>query len=108
MARVHSDCHPENNAEIVYFVKAINKNNNFHNANVQYRDNGAISIGSFLRIPCPMPIDQYTRGDISLVVSHFTAILLQLPEYLLLIGTNNAIEANSSSAFVFNNTHITV
>ena len=89
-------------------MKARNRNNTFYNVNVQYIDNGDISIGSFLRVPCPMTINQYMRGDIPLVVSNFTGILLRFPEYLPLIGTNNAIEANNSSAFVFNNTHITV
>ena len=31
----------------MYFVGARNRNNTFYNANVQYIDNGDISIGSF-------------------------------------------------------------
>ena len=81
-------------------MEARNRNNTFYNANVQYIDNGDISIGSFLQVPCSMTINQYMRGDIPLVVSNFTEILLRFPEYLPLIGINNAIKANNSPDFV--------
>ena len=78
VARVHPYFHPEKNVEIVYFMEARNTNNNFYNVNVQYRDNGSISIGSFPWVPCPIPIYQYMRGGIPFFVSGFSVNPLEI------------------------------
>lgn len=108
LAKVVSDSNVEENARVVYLMEARNQNKNLWNKNVNYRDNGAISVGSIIRLPCPMPIDSYMRCDIPLIVSHQPAILLKFPRIIRPIPLNNEIEANTSLAFVYNGAKVKV
>ena len=106
MAKVVSNCHEKENSRVVYLMEARNQNKNLWNKNINHRDNGAISVGSIIRIPCPMPIESYMRGDIPLIVSHQPAILLKFPRTVQAIPMVQESEANSSMSFVYNNARV--
>ena len=108
LCKVVSHKIPEENSRVVYLMEARNQNKNLWNKNVNHRDNGAISIGSIIRLPCPMPIDAYMRCDIPLVISHQPAILMKTPRALENVRMSNEIEANTSLAFLCNNSQVTV
>ena len=106
MARVVSTVHEEENSRVIYLMEARNQNKNLWNKNVNQRDNGAITVGSIIRIPCPMPVESYMRGDIPLIVSHQPSILLKFPRSLRSIPMNHEIEGNTSLAFVYNDARV--
>ena len=89
-------------------METRNQNKNLWNKNVNHRDNGAISIGSIIRLPCPMPIDAYVRCDIPLVICHQLAMLMKTPRALENNRMMNEIEANTSLAFLYNNSQVAV
>ena len=108
LCKVVSSYTEEENARVVYLMEARNQNKNLWNKNVNHRDNGSISIGSIIRLPCPMPINTYMRCDIPLIVSYQPAILLKFPSTIRSIPMNIEIESNTSSAFVYNSTDIEI
>ena len=103
---IFTGVHEEENSRVVYLMEARNQNKNLWSKNVNQRDNGAISVGSIIRIPCPMPVENYMRGDIPLIVSHQPAILLKFPRIMRPIAMNQEIEANTSLAFVYNEARV--
>ena len=108
LARVVSSLHPDENIQLVYIMEARNQNQNLWSKNVNHRDSGAISIGSIIRVPCPLPIDIYMRCDIPMIRSQFPAILLRSPARLGSVAINESIESNTSLAFVYNGTQVTI
>ena len=108
LAKIHSTVHPSENAKLIYIMEARNKNQNLWSKNVNLRDNGAVSIGSFIRIPSPLPVESYMRCDIPLIVSHSPVILLKPPLSVPQIYMNFSVEANTSLGFVYNNTQVRV
>ena len=107
LCRVHSLNSPEDNGKLVYMMEARNQNMNLWTKNIQLRDNGAISIGSFIRVPCPMPIQQYMRCDIPLLTSPLPAILLKTPR-MNTHPLNNEIESNTSLGFIYRGAIVTI
>ena len=55
-----------------------------------------------------MPINAYMRCDIPLVISHQPAILMKTPRTLENVRMSNEIEANTSLAFLYNNSQVAV
>lgn len=108
LAKIHSYAHVEDTNRLVYIMEARNMNSNLWNRNVNHRDNGAVSIGSLVRIARPMPIDSYMRGDIPMVVSHIPVVLLRYPDLIAAVQMNYEIEGNTSFGFVYNNVNLTV
>lgn len=108
LAKVHSTINPSDNAKLIYIMEARNKNQNLWSKNVNLRDNGAVSIGAFIRIPSPLPIEAYMRCDIPLIVSHSPCILLTPPSTVSQISMNFAIESHTSLGFVYNNARVNV
>ena len=100
LCRVHSTDSPEDNTKLVYIMEARNQNMNLWAKNINLRDNGAISIGSLIRFPCPMPIQQYMRCDIPLLMSQLPAILLKTPK-MNTHPLNHEIESNTSLGFIY-------
>ena len=89
----------EENSRVIYLMEARNQNKKLWNKNVNHRDNSEISIGSIIRLLCPMPIEAYMRCDVPLVISHQPAILMKTPRILENVRMSNEFEANTSLAF---------
>ena len=60
-------------------MEARNQNTQLWSNNIQYRDYGDISVGSYLRIPGPYHIDTYMKNDIPMINSAFSLVLLKPP-----------------------------
>jgi hypothetical protein len=89
-------------------MEAHNMNQSLWQKNLNHRDNGAVSVGSIIRMMCPMPIESYMRNDTPIVQSPYPVILLKFPTCLFAISMNQEIEANASLAFVYNNTQASI
>ena len=105
LARVSSNS--DDNSRLVYIMEARNQNTNLWSKNINQRDSGAVSVGSFIRFPSPMPITQYMRCDIPMIFSPLPAILLKTPT-MNTTRINQEIESNTSLGFVFNNVTLSI
>ena len=108
LAKIHSTLLPTENTKLIYLMEARNKNQGFWSKNVNLRDNGAVTIGSFVRIPSPLPVESYMRCDIPLIVSHSPCILLKSPSRVPQFPMNYEVESHTSLAFIYNNARVNV
>ena len=89
-------------------METMNQNEHLWRKCSVFRDNGILTIGSFVRVACPLPIDSYMRGDIPLLKTNHNAIILKNPSKIGSIPINNEIELNESHAFAYNNTEVKI
>ena len=108
LGKIHSTSNLSENSKLIYIMEARNKNQNLWSKNVNLRDNGAVSIGSFIRIPSPLPVESYMRCDIPLIVSHSPCILLKTPSTVPAISLNFGIELHTSLGFLYNHTRVNI
>ena len=106
LARCSCYKNEEEQNRLVYLMEARNQNTQLWSNNIQYRDNGAISVGSYLRIPGPYPIDTYMKNDIPMINSAFPLVLLKPPTKFTEIPINERIESDTSYAFVYIRTQL--
>ena len=92
----------------MYIMEGHNQNLNLRSKNINQRDNGALSIGSFIRFFSPLPIVTYMRGDIPMLSTDMNCILLKVPNSIGTVKMKEDIETNESYAFVYNNVHLNV
>ena len=69
---------------------------------LQRRDNGTFTIGSFFKIVAPLPIENNMKGDIPLIKTQIPLVLLKPPSTLPTVGIDMKIQENTSMAFVLN------
>ena len=108
LCRVYSQASEEENHQLVFVMEARNQNPSLWNKNTHHRDNGALSIGAFFRLLCPLPVTTYMQGDIPMLRSHMSCIILKFPRKMSAIVINQEIEANESRSFVYNGTQVNV
>ena len=70
--------------------------------NLEYRDNGTISIGTYFRILSPLPIENNMRGDIPLVKTQLPIIVLKSPSKVASVPVDLQLQEQTSMAFVYN------
>ena len=108
LCRVYSQSYQEDNDQLVYVMESRNQNSNLWNKNIHHRDNGALSIGSFFRFLCPLPIVTYMRGDIPMLRSHMPCVLLKFPSRIGTVAIEEEIETNESHSLVYNSAQLVV
>ena len=108
LMRVVTDTIREDHMKVAYVMEARNMNQNLFQNVLQYRDNGAITVGSVLRYASPQPITTYMRNDIPMLNSNTSAVVLRAPRSFLPIPTRGIIEANKTEAFVINRAQLDV
>ena len=96
------------NSRIIYLMESKNSNNVLFDRNLEYRDNGTITVGSFLKILAPQPIDNVMNGDVPLVKTPHPLIVLKRPSAIPSISIINEIQSHKSLSFVFNNRHLSI
>ena len=102
---------PNNNTEhsaLVYVMEYRTQNVSFWIDNATNRDNGNVSIGSFVRLMCPKPIESYMRNDIPLIESGYPFILLKTPSRFPTVSINEIIGPNISRPFVSNTVSLSI
>ena len=70
------------------------------NNNVEFRDNGVISIGTFFRVVTPLPIENKMRVDIPLIKTHIPLIVMKHPNLTRSIHIKKEIGNLNSLEFV--------
>jgi hypothetical protein len=97
-----------NGNQLFYMMVTRDINQALFERNIELRDNGVITIGSYFRIVAPKPINQLMNGDIPLLETNFPLIVLNPPAMSQKISVNMEIEGNASLAFVLNGTIVQV
>ena len=85
LCRVYSKENYSNGSRLIYLMESKNSNQCLFNKNVELRDNGVISIGTFVRILTPLAIENKMRGDIPLIKTHYPLIVMKRPSLKNLI-----------------------
>ena len=100
LCRVHSQNNYYNGSKLIYLMESKNSNQNMFNSNVEFRDNGVISIGTFFRVVTPLPIENKMRGDIPLIKTHIPLIVMKRPIITRSIRIRKEIGNLNSLGFV--------
>ena len=108
LMRVVTENMREDHMKVAYVMEAKNMNQNLFQNALQYRDNGAITVGSIIRYPSPHPITTYMRNDIPMLNSNTSSVVLKIPRAFYPIPMRRIIEADNTSAFVVNGTRLNV
>ena len=99
---------PEESNTVFYVMMSRDQNGEMFNRNIAFRDNGVISIGSYIRILAPMPIVSLMNNVTPMIVSNFPIVALKPPLYLEPIAASEAIQGDNSYAFINSNAHLHV
>jgi hypothetical protein len=102
LCRLHPESDHHNHSRLLYLMEANNSNNVLFERNLEYRDDGTMSVGCFFRILAPLPIENSMRGDIPLVKTQLPLIAMKRPSKLITTNINLQIQENTSMAFVLN------
>ena len=108
LLRVHSADNESENGQLFYMMESRNTNTCLWERNVEFRDNGIISVGSIIRIIAPRPIQSKMNGDIPMVQTPWPVIAMKLPLSFPVVHVDKGILGNCSKAFVYNGVQITV
>lgn len=66
----------EDHVKLIYLMESRNSNCVLFDKNVEYCDDGTVTIGCFMRILAPQPIENNMNGDIPLVRTPHPVILI--------------------------------
>ena len=58
ITRVYSVTNNDDNSRLVYIMQYRNQNKNLRSKKTNHRENGEISIGSYISLTCIFPTDQ--------------------------------------------------
>ena len=108
LCRVYSNKRYFDGSRLIYLMESKNSNQCLFNKNIELRDNGVISIGTFFRIVTPLPIENKMRGDIPLVKTHLPLIVMMRPSLKESIPIKKEIGNQNSLAFVLVGTTINI
>lgn len=108
LCKVVSQTHLDDNRKLIYLVESTNQNTELWKQNHTYRDNGAIHIGSLLRLASPKPVEKYMKNDIPMIVTDQKLHLLRFPSHLNTNKIDYQIEANTSLAFLYNGINLSM
>ena len=94
-----------NDKDLCYIMMTSDMNKRLFHRDLMLRDNGTITIGSYLRLLAPHPIERNMQG-IPLIKSFYPIIAMDSPSIINSIAVNNYIEGNQSGVAVLKNTEI--
>ena len=106
MFRQHA--HDNNGNQIFYMMMARAQNTELFNRNIEFRDNGVLTIGSYMKILAPMPITSLMNNETPMVESNFPIVALAPPATLTNISLNMEIQDEASQSFVVNGARLAV
>ena len=101
--RVYSTMNTSEHKRIIYLMESRNSNNNMFERNLDFRDNGTVTIGTFLRVIAPEAIEDFMNGDIPLIRTPCSLIVLKRPASMDTVAVNYEIGTNKTLAFCLNN-----
>lgn len=95
-------------SKLAYLMEARNQNKQLWNSNLEWRDNGVISIGTIFCILGPRPIDNVMSGDVPMLQSDFPAVIMKPPKLFVPVNIDPMIQGNTALAFTINNVELSV
>jgi len=110
LMRVYSENNPLQNSKLFYVLQGTGvggSNAHLWNRNPEHRDNGTITIGSFVRLANPAPVEKFMQ-NIPMVYCDITAIALRQHPSLGTIPINKNLDGNAAMAFTYNSRAITI
>ena len=105
LLRVHNEDGDNENSELFYLMITRDDNNKLFHRDLELRDNGVISIGSYLRILAPCEIEKNLQG-IPLIVTKKSAIAMREPLTLPNIPINKEIYGDTAVSSILNGKYI--
>jgi hypothetical protein len=93
---------------VCYLMETPDKNRDLWMRNPTLRDDGAITIGTVIRIISPEPITRLMADDIPMLETRLPVIVMKRPRELFQVPIDTGIASNSSRAFVYRNCQVTV
>ena len=94
-------------SHLIYIRIHHDQNARLFHRNLVLRDNGVITIGSFLRILSPHQVDEHMQG-IPLINTDSPAVALRLPNHYATVPTNTEIQGSQSLVAVWNNATLSI
>ena len=98
----------DNGNQIFYMMMPRVQKTELFNSNIEFRDNGVLAIGSYMKILAPMPITSLMNNETPMVESNFPIVALAPPAILPNIPLNMEIQGESSLSFVVNGARLVV
>ena len=98
-------CRHEN--ELCYIMMTNESNKRIFHRDLVLRDNGVVSIGTFMRILSPHPVQRNMQG-IPLICADAPAVVMCMPSYFPSYDIVNTIQGNESGVAVLNNADIDI
>ena len=95
-------------SRVIYLMESKNSNNVLFDRNMEHRDDGTITIGTFVRIMAPQAIENRMNGDVPLVKTPHPLIVMKRPTVLPTVSIINEVQIDRSLAFVLNNRQLNV
>ena len=100
LCRIHSEQNYMIGSKLIYLMESKNSNKCMFDKNVELRDNGVISIGTFFQIISPHPIVKKMRGDIPLLKTNKPLIVMNRHTLLHSIAVYKEVGEHNYMAFV--------
>ena len=92
---------------LCYIMKTPKQNKDLWHRNIEYRDNGTLTIGSVFRCLAPRPVERFMKYDIPSMESNFPIVLMRDPATFLQTDTDTEIQVNQMLGFSMNNCFVT-
>ena len=105
LIRIHN--HSEGD-RVAYMMESKSTNQVLWNRNIEFRDNGTVTIGTVIRILSPRPIDGFMPNNVPLITTQFPVVVMTRSKSLLSIGIKNLVEQNASFAFCQNHVKVSL
>ena len=103
LLKIYSAKSNTENSRLCYIMEARNTNTSLWDRNVELRDNGILTIGTYLRILAPKPITKMMSGDIPMIETQFPVIVMKPPSVNMdSIVIDYEIQGNNALAFFQN------
>ncbi len=94
--------------QVVYMVEGKNRNDKLWTRNPMRRDDGTVTIGTYICVMNPHPILSTWCNEIPIIECRGSAFVMRSPPSVMEVGIDDSITANCTQSFVLNNVKIDI
>ena len=94
--------------DVLQMIEHGHRNKDLWSRDISIRDDGRLTIGSCISIMEPYPIEDYLAGDIPLLDSGFSSLVLKTPDDIPRVNINEGIAQGITKSFVLRNAEVSV
>ena len=105
LCRIYEKDDYEASGELFYFMQTKTINDRIWNRDLNARDNGTFTIGTYLRVLAPDFITSYLNNEVPMITCSLPAILMKRPETIQAIPIVN-LSINQSRGYVLNSAQL--